>query len=395
MRRIGFWAALHLLLCMQAQAQFSFFGPDKKVSVFVSRPPSFELQVRRVAFGKPEGSCSERAGELIDRMVMPDFQQNQMDVIEREALDQILAEHRFNHSGFADSGQAAQLGKILGPSALVVVSIFNCSAEKAPLYDDTRQGRVFISKTRVALSGSVRVVDLTTGKVLGSRAFDAKAEKSNSSGTGTPEFPAEDVVRDMAMQDAKGQIHAMFFPAGDPVELFIYDDKDCNLKDVYELFNHGDKKGAVRLADNNLEGCKNGHKKDKTLARAFYDAALLHCIDGDYAKAAELFSGAMSNKGADNVAQASTTCENARAGAEQLAAYQARHDAIPALQPIQQNAQPEPAPARATAPVAAPPAAPGAPTLEQRLQKLDNLLKRGLITKKEYDERKAKILGEI
>jgi alpha-L-fucosidase len=49
----------------------------------------FGLSVRRVDFGNPQSACASEASELVDHMVQPDFHQNQMDVIEKQALDQI------------------------------------------------------------------------------------------------------------------------------------------------------------------------------------------------------------------------------------------------------------------------------------------------------------------
>jgi hypothetical protein len=375
------------------------------VSLIIPHPPAFELTVRRVAFGHPEGSCANQAAELIDRMVLPDFQQGQMDVIERQALDQIMSEHKFSQSGNVDAGSAAHLGKILGPSALIIVNVYNCASERIPLYNDMQalNGgviRTFISKTRASLEGSVRVVDLTTGKILGSHNFESKPEKSNESTSGQPEFPPEDELKDSAMQAVKFQIHAMFFPSGDNVGLPFYDDKDCGLKEVYELYKNGDKDGAIRLADSNLEGCRAGHKKDKSLSRAYYDAALLRCLTGQFDKANELFTGAMDNKGADAVAQASSSCQRARSGAAQLKAYQARQAAIPAPAPISTAQEPEPPPPPPPPPVVgqklqAGQSAQGAPSVEDRLKKLDSLFKRGLITKKEYDDKKAQILKDL
>jgi hypothetical protein len=389
---------LCLVCTLSASAQFFSLGPTKTVPLLVPHPPDFGLTVRRVAFGNPQGTCASEAGELVDRMVLPDFQQNQMDVIERQALDQIMAEHKFSQSGNVDTGSASQLGKILGPSALIIVSVNSCSTEKLPLFSDEQlysgTVRTFISKTRASLEGSVRVVDLSTGKILGSHNFESKPERSNNSTSGQPEFPPDDEVKDAAMQAVKLQIHAMFFPAGDQIDLPFYDDKDCNLKQEYELFANGDKDSALRTADSNLEACKSGHKKDKSLARAFYDAALLHCLVNQYDKATELFTGAMDNKGAEAVSQAAPACQRARSGGEQLKAYEARQAAIPPPPPISAQADPPPTTvAQSNQPVA--PTTPGQPTVEERLKKLDSLFKRGLITKKDYDDKKAQILKDL
>jgi tetratricopeptide (TPR) repeat protein len=319
-----------------------------------------------------------------------------------------MAEHNLNQSGYVEASGAAKLGKILGPSALVIVSVNDCSHDQQPLYEDQknelngRVTRIFISKTRYSLVGSIRVVDLTTGQVMGSHNFESKPSNQLTSESGQPEFPPVDELKDSAMQDVKGQVHAMFFPFGDTAAVVFYDDKDCNLKQSYELFRNGDRDGALRVAESNLEQCKSAHKKDKSLARAYYDAGLLHCLRKDYDKAKELFTGAMEGKGAEVVGRTSEYCNRAREGEVALAAYRARLAQIPAPAPIVAGSgpgpkpTPEPSDAGPAAKVDPPPTRKAQPaSAAERLKKLDALYKQGLISKKEYDQKRAEILNDI
>lgn len=400
------------LLCISSSAYAQFFklAPDKTVPVVIMHPPQFGLTVKRVAFGQPEGSCASEANEVVDRMILPDFQQNGMDVIERQALNQIMSEHNFNQSMYADPTSAAQLGKILGPSALIVVTVDTCSSSRQPLYNDSRNylnnqiTRTFISKTRYSLEGSVRVINLTTGQILGSHNFQSHQDKSNQSQQGQPEFPPVDDVKDAAMQEVRNQVHAMFFPSGTGQNLVFYGDRDCGLNEVYEAFKNGDHDGAMHMMDANLEACKSGKHKDKTLARAYYDDGLLHCIAKDYHKSSALFTSAMDGKGAEDVGAASAACTQAREGAETLKAYEARLAQIQAPPPINAQAAapatPAPPGPPAAASVSTAPQAPagqsaGTSSVEGRLKQLDKLYKSGLITKKEYDQKRAAILNSL
>jgi hypothetical protein len=81
--------------------------------------------------------------------------------------------------------------------------------------------------------------------------------------------------------------------------------------------------------------------------------------------------------------------------------YEAKLAAIPAPQPISfaltapvqaQAAVPTPRSAAAAQPAASDP---NKPSVEVRLKKVDQLLKQELITKREYDEKKAQILSEF
>lgn len=410
MRTIGVVILLWLSFVALANGQFIKFGTDKTVVLTVSRPPQAPLVVKRVAFGDPRGACADEAIELVDRMILPDFQQNQMDVVERQALDQIMAEHNFNQTSAVDPQSATQLGKILGPSALIIVNVNTCRSEQIPLVNtqknmfDNSITRTFISKTRYSLEGSVRTVDLTTGKILGSHDFESKPEKTNQSNQGQPEFPPIDEVKDSAMQAVKFQVHSMFFPYGNPVTLTFYDDKDCDLKQVYELYKNGDHDGALHLVDQNLQQCKSSGKKDKTLSRAYYDAGVLHCLNKEYDAAADLFKFAMDNKGADAVAAASSGCQQAKSGTTQLEAYRARLDQIPSPSPITSPGPQAIAPPKPTQQAdqaqggdngARAEMGKSVPSVAIRLKALESYYKQGLITKKEYDDKRAQILKDL
>src|SRR5579862_7947202 len=132
-RRIWITAFAFFMFSGVISAQFIKWGTDKTVPLFIHRGPDFGLFVKRVAFGKTTGPCTD---ELVDRMLLPDFQANHVDVIEREHLDQILAEHRLSQSGSVDASTAAQLGKILGPSAEIFVDVFSCTPQQEPLFRD-------------------------------------------------------------------------------------------------------------------------------------------------------------------------------------------------------------------------------------------------------------------
>jgi len=393
------------------QAQFKW-GGWKTVNLSVPRPPDVGLTVKRVAFGQPSGEC---AAELVDRMIMPDFQANRVDVIERQHLDQILAEHNFNKTAYADADSAVKLGKILGPSALVLVSVYSCRPEQQNLFQDQKDyneivHRLYISRTRFSLEGSIRIVDLKTGKVLGSHNFQDKPEKQNTAENAQPEFPHVDELKDQAMDDVKRQIHQMFFPGVDVVTLPYYDEKDCGLKQAYEVLRGGDTGSALKLLLTDVDQCGSNKKKEKVLARAYYDAGLAYCLQKEYDRAKEFFDRATQTKGADAAPTTSATCNRAQEGGARVKSYLDRLALIPEPSPI--VAANESAPPTAGTPSAqqSPPAAtrlsadatnapstgpPSKPTVEERLKKLDALFKKGLITQKEYDQKKAEILRDL
>jgi hypothetical protein len=192
----------------------------------------------------------------------------------------------------------------------------------------------------------------------------------------------------------------MFFPWVDTAGVPFFDDKDCGLKQLYEVWRSGDYSSASVLVDKDIEACKSDHKKDKTLARAYHDAGLIHCAQKDYDKAKELFGQAMQGKSAAAAGRASAYCEQARQGAVRVKDYEARRALIPDPSPMvppSQTASAEPtAVPKVQQPEKSTPAGEKATaSVEKRLKNLDALYKKGLITKKEYDQRRAEILKAI
>ena len=394
--RHGVWLVLALVLAVgAASAQFIKFGQDKMVPLIVERGPGSDaLIVKRVAFGKTNGVCAD---ELVSRMLLPAFQGNRIDVIERQELEQIRAEHQLGQSGEVDPGTAVAIGKILGPSALILVKVFDCRPSQESLFRDEKdyQGRVhriYISKTRFALEGSVEVTDLTTGRVLGSNNFQAKPEQQTEAENAQPEFPPSDVLKDRALVEAKIQISNIFFPGVEEKKVQFYDDKDCGLKEAYQLYERGDHEGALKLMVANLDGCKSG-KKEKSLMRAYYDVGLGYCAQKNFTEAQQYFHQAMQAKGAEAVAGTSSDCTRSEAGVAATKVYREKFALLPDPLPIGTVAgpppvKPGPTPKDETT-------KPEKKSPQERLKDLKKALDDHLITQKEYDAKKAEILKEM
>lgn len=385
-----------ILPVVSCPAQLSLFRlTDKTVAVPIPHAPSIGLTVKRIAFGPPAGPCAD---ELVNSQIMPDFQRNNIEVVDRQHLAQILAEQHFSQS---QQGELA-LGRVLGPSVMIFVRVDDCTPTQNQLVDNSQKAMngqpmtTYIAKTRLSIHGSLEVADLTTGQVLGSHPFTAAPEKANTSNQGYPEYPPADELRETALRDASVQIHNDFFPWMEQVKLFVHDDKDCGLKQVADLIHGGDSAGALQLAQTNLGPCKT-QKNEKVLARAYYDTAVASILAGQYEQAKPLLSQAMQLKGADEATAALQACNRAEDGAAAVKQYEAKVAAIPAPSPISFGAPVEaaPAPAAPQQPAAAGASAAGSATVEARLKKLDQLLKQGLITKKQYDDKKAEILKDL
>jgi curli biogenesis system outer membrane secretion channel CsgG len=95
-------------------------------------------------------------------------------VIERRALDSILAEQNFSNSDRANASTAAQIGKVLGVDAIVVGSITQFGTEKKKRsfggfggsIGGYGVGKVGTSEGKAKVQIDARVVDVNTGEIL-------------------------------------------------------------------------------------------------------------------------------------------------------------------------------------------------------------------------------------
>ena len=121
-------------------------------------------------FGSNQDVGKGIADLLVDRLVTD----GTFSVIERKALDKILAEQNFSNSDRADASTAAKIGKILGVDAIVIGSITQFGR------DDKHEGLggggyglgkyglggIGVKKAKAVVAISGRMVNTSTGEIL-------------------------------------------------------------------------------------------------------------------------------------------------------------------------------------------------------------------------------------
>ncbi len=108
-------------------------------------------------------------------------------IIERKALDKILAEQNFSNSDRADATSAAKIGKLLGVDAILVGSItqFGSETKKTNLgggggtWGGYGIGGIGHSKSKSTVGISARLISVDTGEILA--VAEGKGESSRSS----------------------------------------------------------------------------------------------------------------------------------------------------------------------------------------------------------------------
>lgn len=375
---------------VDAEAQFWDKLTNPRVNVTLRHPPGLGLNVKRIAFA-PIANATPCAEQFLDA-VTTDFVSSGAEVVDRQNLEAMVTEHRFNLTEFVDAKQKAQLGKMLGPAAVVFVKVLRCAPEKKPLRNDWKDNnglhRTYISKTTVYFKASIRTVDLTTGKTLSAIPIDyTESQENQEVDNCCPEFPSEYDVQDAALRKGLVDAHRMFFAWTEQRDLYFFDDEPCGLKTAFRLLRGGDQEGTLRQSEENLEACKVAQKiKPKILWHAHYNVGMANFILGNHEKALQHFGDAATAGGGDIVTQSMAECRRAKHLAEEMR----RVEEKPVLDVASAQAPP---PSKAAAKKSE--AASASDDLETRLKKLKTMLDKGLITRADYDKKKADILSSF
>ena len=110
-------------------------------------------------------------------------------IIERSALDKIMAEQNFNNSQRADPSSAARLGKLLGVDAIIVGSVtqFGNETKKTNLggggggWHGYGLGGVGHSKSNANVGLTARIVNVETGEILAIAEGSGTSARSSTS----------------------------------------------------------------------------------------------------------------------------------------------------------------------------------------------------------------------
>jgi curli biogenesis system outer membrane secretion channel CsgG len=158
-------------------------APKKRIAVMNFDYGTVQSYVQSI-FGSNQDVGKGIADLLVDKLVSDGV----YSVIERQALDKILAEQNFSNSDRADPASAAKIGRVLGVDAILVGSITQFgrddkSTNIGGLSSVTGRfgiGGVSRKKSTAAVGITARLVDTSTAQILAS-----VSEKGESTRSGT------------------------------------------------------------------------------------------------------------------------------------------------------------------------------------------------------------------
>ncbi|WP_285574141.1 CsgG/HfaB family protein [Geothrix limicola] len=383
------------LLALPVQAQFWSELANPKVEVTLVHPPGLGLKVERLAFAP---SHDRNSRELVDALTADLVQSRQVEVVDRAHLDAVLKEQELGASGYVEPATIARLGKLLGPSVLVIVNVNRSdlsrnqsSKEERSTDYKTKQEivrRKHTSITSLDFSATVQVVDLSTGRVFAAQRMEDAPNLSNTSYEGFPAYPPDADVRRLAFETAKVKVLHLLLTWSEPRKLTFFDDDTFGMDRAHSRLKAGDLRGALDQALDGLDQSKRDTgRKPKYYPRVQYNVGIILFAQGRYSEALPYLRAALDMQPDASIFQtALRECQEAidLQGAMRRAERQG-----------ERSVESRPAPPPYDPPVQRKPEALAKPSPEERLQKLQELYKKGLLDKKEYEAKKAEILKEL
>ncbi|MFP4288618.1 MAG: CsgG/HfaB family protein [Bacteroidota bacterium] len=307
------------------------------ILLFAACNPSVYLTVQRPAEINLSGNKTIGVGEFISPGGRRSLQSNNLEeiittrlvdvetfqVVDRQNINSLLREHNLSLSGMVDGDNAVEVGKLLGTNVLIFGNIHEDSySEEITETEKTDEegGRTYIVKERkgkYTLKTNIRLVEVSTGKILAARDFSSvKTAKTSARNEDPPAIDRRSIYR-QASQDVASQLVRMIAPYKENVKVSFEKDKQLHELDVaIAQIKIGDWDDAIRTLQ--MAAMKND-LDDKTKAKAFYNYGLVILYDGQYENAIESFRRAMQlNPKKKTYQQAVIRARNEQANAEKL-----------------------------------------------------------------------------
>jgi curli biogenesis system outer membrane secretion channel CsgG len=146
-------------------------GPKRLVTIMNFDYGTVQTYVQQI-FGSNQDIGKGISDMLVDKLL----KDGKYRLVERSALDKILAEQNFSNSDRADSNTAAKIGKVLGVDAIIIGSITQFGRDDQHTnvggggYGLGRfgLGGVGTSKAKAVVAITARVINVSTGEILAS-----------------------------------------------------------------------------------------------------------------------------------------------------------------------------------------------------------------------------------
>jgi len=198
-------------------------GRKKRVAVF-----DFDFATVQTASAAAFGQNIDVGKGITDLLVKYLVQDGTYSVIERKALDKILAEQNFSNSDRANPASAAKLGKLLGVDAMIVGSVTQFGNETKNTnvggggggFGGFGIGGIKHSNSKAIVNIDARIVDIDTAEILGVAEGHGESSRSSTSllggggnwhgwGGGAVDFGSSDFQQTILGEEVKASVEQM------------------------------------------------------------------------------------------------------------------------------------------------------------------------------------------
>src|ERR1700691_853685 len=248
---------------------------EKKITVKIAHSPSLggALAGKLVTPGQLPGDCAKDFGDLV-------FQD--------------MRAH-----GVAMTGGAAT------PAIVLSIAVSRCEARPLPAMTGEGLPAVHISRTEGWFVAQVRAVDAASGQEVASATVHGHAQKENESQSTVPEWPAPSEVKSMALRQGVTEAQRLYAPWVESREVAFMDNKECHLKQAFDVAKAGDYEALVKLSRANAESCGAG---SKAAMEAWYNLGVACFLLRQYDDAVSAFEKAAALNGGKLVAGLMEEC---------------------------------------------------------------------------------------
>ena len=298
----------------------------QSMKIKVIRPAEVNLKkYAKVAIGditNAKGRKDAHANDISDSITSALFETEYFEVLDRQNMQRIMDEHKLNLSGAVDADNLAELGRIIGTSALIFgrIQTDNYDEERSSSSWKDSKGKSHTTYTRkgaYTLNVSIKVVDMETARVVATKILKA-AYKDRTSKTDerAPKID-KNALYASCLTSIKIQFKRLIAPYEKTVEAKFQTDSDLpETESALNQFKIGEWDTGISILEN---ATLRQDLDAKVQAKAYYNLGLARTYTGQYDQGIENFKKAMMlNPKEDRYVNAVNFAKKEKAMADQL-----------------------------------------------------------------------------
>jgi tetratricopeptide (TPR) repeat protein len=293
-----------------------------RVPVKVTHPAEINMaRYKQIAITDISGNLGNAfSDDLKERII----ESNRFTLVDRTRLDRVMRELQLSGSDLAQSDKAAKMGQLLPATAIISGNLNGQYKENMTYQDETRyrdkndkrgyRVRIFTRTGTVDTSGSVDVIDVSTGQILKSKSLGNRCEDSNSAEGGTPENIDRPVLRGKCVHGNVTKFMKAISPWSEIVRAPFRTDGDLpTLEAGVNKAKIGDMQGAVDTFQEAAKSAEMNPKvKPKTIAKAYFNMGLAYQYSDQHDKALEAFNKSYTIDPSSDCAKEIANCKRLR-----------------------------------------------------------------------------------